>query len=310
MEKAAITRLTVNQSVTMNPYEDMRIFAQVMEAGSFTAAAERLGLSKQFVSRRVMQLEARLGVRLLNRSTRRLDATPLGERYYQTGLRLLGEVQLLEQDISGQTLELRGTLRLSAPLSFAIAHLGCLLTEFLQCHPGVDVEVDLSDRAVDLIGEGYDLALRIGTLEDSSLVARRIAAVERVYCASPGYLAARGTPQVPAQLRGHDCLPYGHARQVQWQFKGEGKATSIAVSGRMRANNGEMLRDAAMAGMGITYLPTFIIGQALEQGRLVPVLEDWTLPALQLSAVYPQHRQVARPVQVFVAFLRERLARL
>ncbi|QXH49461.1 LysR family transcriptional regulator [Pseudomonas fakonensis] len=294
----------------MNPYEDMRIFAQVMEAGSFTAAAERLGLSKQFVSRRLMQLEERLGVRLLNRSTRRLDATPLGERYYQNALRLLDEVQLLEQDISGQTQQLRGTLRLSAPLSFAIAHLGCLLTEFLRLHPGVDVEVDLSDRAVDLIGEGYDLALRIGTLEDSSLIARRIAAVERVYCASPAYLALRGTPQTPEQLAGHDCLPYGHARQVQWQFSAEGKARSIAVSGRMRANNGEMLRDAAVAGMGVTYLPTFIVGQALAEGRLVQVLEGWAPPALQLSAVYPQHRQVARPVQVFVEFLRERLVAL
>ncbi|HEK1008376.1 TPA: LysR family transcriptional regulator [Pseudomonas putida] len=294
----------------MNPYEDMRIFAQVMEAGSFTAAADRLGMSKQSVSRRLMQLEERLGVRLLNRSTRRLDATPLGQHYYQSALRLLGEVQQVEHDISGQDQALRGTLRLSAPLSFAIAHLGCLLTEFLRLHPLVDVEVDLSDRAVDLIGEGYDLALRIGALEDSSLIARRIASVERVYCASPGYLDARGTPALPEALAGHDCLPYGHSRQVQWQFKHGGKAQAIAVAGRMRANNGELLRDAAIAGMGVTYLPTFIVGQALADGRLVRVLDDWTPPALQLSAVYPQHRQVARPVQGFVAFLRERLVQL
>ncbi|ATP50967.1 LysR family transcriptional regulator [Pseudomonas putida] len=294
----------------MNPYEDMRIFAQVMEAGSFTAAADRLGMSKQSVSRRLMQLEERLGVRLLNRSTRRLDATPLGQHYYQSALRLLGEVQQVEHDISGQAQALRGTLRLSAPLSFAMAHLGCLLTEFLQLHPQVDVEVDLSDRAVDLIGEGYDLALRIGALEDSSLIARRIAGVERVYCASPAYLEAHGVPAFPEQLARHDCLPYGHSRQVQWQFKQGGKTQAIAVAGRMRANNGEMLRDAAIAGMGVTYLPTFIVGQALTDGRLVTLLEDWTPPALQLSAVYPQHRQVARAVQTFVGFLRERLAQL
>ena len=309
-EKAAIKRLTVTMSETMNPYEDMRIFAQVMEAGSFTAAADRLGMSKQSVSRRLMQLEQRLGVRLLNRSTRRLDATPLGQHYYQSALRLLGEVQQVEHDISGQAQALRGTLRLSAPLSFAMAHLGCLLTEFLQLHPQVDVEVDLSDRAVDLIGEGYDLALRIGALEDSSLVARRIADVERVYCASPAYLAARGVPNSPEQLVGHDCLPYGHSRQVQWQFRQGGKAQAIQVAGRMRANNGEMLRDAAIAGMGVTYLPTFIVGQALADGRLVTVLDEWVTPALQLSAVYPQHRQVARPVQGFVSFLRERLVQL
>jgi DNA-binding transcriptional LysR family regulator len=308
--KSRYKAFTVNWIATMNPYEDMRIFAQVMEAGSFTAAAERLGLSKQFVSRRVMQLEERLGVRLLNRSTRRLDATPLGQQYYQSALRLLSEVQQVEQDISGQTQALRGTLRLSAPLSFAMSHLGCLLTEFLQLHRQLDVEVDLSDRAVDLIGEGYDLALRIGSLEDSSLIARRIADIERVYCASPDYLARRGTPAVPEALREHDCLPYGHARQVQWQFKHQGKVQAIAVTGRMRANNGELLRDAAIAGMGITYLPAFIVARALAEGRLVALLEPWTPPALQLSAVYPQHRQVARPVQAFVAFLRERLGRL
>jgi len=309
-EKAAIKRFTVTMSETMNPYEDMRIFAQVLEAGSFTAAADRLGMSKQSVSRRLMQLEERLGVRLLNRSTRRLDATPLGQHYYQSALRLLGEVQQVEHDISGQAQALRGTLRLSAPLSFAMSHLGCLLTEFLQLHPQVDGEVDLSDRAVDLIGEGYDLALRIGALEDSSLIARRIASVERVYCASPAYLQARGVPLTPEDLAGHDCLPYGHSRQVQWQFRQGGKAQAIQVTGRMRANNGELLRDAAIAGMGVTYLPTFIVGLALADGRLVNVLEEWTPPALQLSAVYPQHRQVARPVQGFVSFLRERLVQL
>ncbi|MGE8479527.1 MAG: LysR family transcriptional regulator [Pseudomonas shirazensis] len=292
----------------MNPYEDMRIFTQVMQAGSFTAAADLLGMSKQSVSRRLMQLEERLGVRLLNRSTRRLDATPLGQQYFDSAVRLLGEMQQAEQDISGQTQALRGTLRLSAPLSFAISHLGSLLTEFLQLHEQLIVEIDLSDRAVDLIGEGYDLALRIGTLEDSSLVARRIASIERVYCASPAYLAARGTPLEPEALREHDCLPYGHSRQVQWQFKGQGKTLqAIAVSGRMRANNGELLRDAAIAGMGVTYLPAFIVEQALADGRLVKLLEAWTPPPLQLSAVYPQHRQIARPVQAFVEFLRERL---
>jgi len=292
----------------MNPYEDMRIFTQVMQAGSFTAAADLLGMSKQSVSRRLMQLEERLGVRLLNRSTRRLDATPLGQQYFDSAVRLLGEMQQAEQDISGQTQALRGTLRLSAPLSFAISHLGSLLTEFLQLHAQLIVEIDLSDRAVDLIGEGYDLALRIGTLEDSSLVARRIASIERVYCASPGYLAARGTPLEPEALREHDCLPYGHSRQVQWQFKGQGKTLqAIAVSGPMRANNGELLRDAAIAGMGVTYLPAFIVEQALADGRLVKLLEAWTPPPLQLSAVYPQHRQIARPVQAFVEFLRERL---
>ncbi|NVZ92523.1 LysR family transcriptional regulator [Pseudomonas yamanorum] len=292
----------------MNPFEDMRLFCQVMESGSFTAAAEHLGLSKQFVSRRLIQLEERLGVRLLNRSTRRLDVTPLGQSYYESALRLLSEVEQVEQGIAGQNTDPRGTIRLSAPLSFAMAHLGSLLPLFLQRHPHVTVEVDLSDRPVDLISEGYDLVLRIGTLEDSTLIARRIASVQRVYCASPDYLALHGTPQTPDDLVDHECLPYGHGRQVQWHFKFDGKPHTRNVSGRMRVNNGELLRDAAIAGLGITYLPNFIVGQALQDGRLVALLEDTTPESLTLSAVYPQHRQSSRPVQALIEFLRERLA--
>ncbi|MCW0920944.1 LysR family transcriptional regulator [Pseudomonas sp. RG1] len=292
----------------MNPFEDMRIFCQVMDSGSFTAAADQLGLSKQFVSRRLMQLEERLGVRLLNRSTRRLDVTPLGQSYYESALRLLGEVEQVEQGIAGETAEPRGTIRLSAPLSFAVAHLGCLLPLFLQRYREVTVEVDLSDRPVDLLGEGYDLALRIGVLEDSTLIARRIASIERVYCVSPAYLAERGTPLKPEDLHSHDCLPYGHGRSVQWRFnEAPGKPLLINVTGRMRVNNGELLRDAAVQGMGITYLPTFIVGAALKDGRLVPVLDDLRPEPLTLSAVYPQHRQASRPVQALVEFLRERL---
>lgn len=292
----------------MNPFEDMRIFSQVMESGSFTAAADKLGLSKQFVSRRVMALEERLGVRLLNRSTRRLDPTPLGQSYYESAQRLLADVEQVEQGITGQTSEPRGALRLSAPLSFAVAHLGTLLPEFLQRYPQVSVEVDLSDRSVDLLGEGYDLALRIGVLEDSTLIARRLAAIERVYCASLDYLARRGTPSKPDDLTAHDCLPYGHGRQVQWRFIEQGKTRVVTVCGRMRVNNGDLLRDAAIAGMGITYLPTFIVGKALAEGSLVPLLERFAPEPLQLSAVYPQHRQSARPVQALIEFLRERLS--
>jgi DNA-binding transcriptional LysR family regulator len=160
---------------------------------------------------------------------------------------------------------------------------------------------------VDLLGEGYDLALRIGTLEDSTLIARRIASIQRVYCASPAYLAERGTPVKPEDLHQHDCLPYGHGRQVQWRFEGQGKPLMVNVTGRMRVNNGELLKDAAIAGMGITYLPTFIVGAPLKDGRLVAVLDDFCPEPLALSAVYPQHRQSSRPVQALIEFLRERL---
>lgn len=292
----------------MNAFEDMRLFVQVMESGSFTAAADHLGLSKQYVSRRLMQLEQRLGTRLLNRSTRRLDVTPPGQSYYESAVRLLGEVEQVEQGIAGQNAEPRGTIRLSAPLSFAVAHLGCILPRFLERYAQVSIEVDLSDRPVDLLGEGYDLVLRIGVLEDSSLIARRIASIPRVYCCSPSYLAAHGVPSAPDDLARHQCLPYGHGRQVQWQFQNNGKPLVQSVSGRIRANNGEVLKDAAIAGLGITYLPLFIVGDALGDGRLVSVLDDYRTDALQLSAVYPQHRQSSRAVQVLIEFLRESLA--
>lgn len=291
----------------MNAFEDMRLFVQVMESASFTAAAEQLGLSKQYVSRRLMQLEARLGVRLLNRSTRRLDVTPLGQGYYEAAVRLLAEVAQVEQAIGGQNSQPRGTIRLSAPLSFAVEHLGSLLPAFLQRYPDVCVEVDLSDRPVDLISEGYDLVLRIGVLEDSSLIARRIGTIARVYCCSPAYLARRGRPLEPQQLNQHDCLPYGHSRQVHWRFQGQGKPSTVAVTGRIRANNGELLRDAAIAGLGIAYLPLFIVEAALADGRLVSVLDDYATEPLNLSAVYPQHRQSSPPVQALIEFLREGL---
>jgi len=292
----------------MNAFEDMRLFVQVMESRSFTAAAEQLGLSKQYISRRLMQLESRLGARLLNRSTRRLDVTALGQSYYESAVRLLAEVEEVEQGIAGQGAQPKGTLRLSAPLSFAVAHLGSLIPLFLQRYPEVTVEVDLSDRPVDLLGEGFDVVLRIGVLEDSSLIARRIATIPRVYCASPAYLAARGIPNHPDELGEHDCLPYGHARQVQWRFQGKGKQISVGVTGRIRANNGELLRDAAIAGMGITYLPSFIVGDAVAAGTLHTVLDEYATEPLELSAVYPQHRQSSRPVQVLIEFLREQLS--
>jgi len=291
----------------MNAFEDMRLFVQVMESGSFTAAADQLGLSKQYVSRRLMQLEGRLGTRLLNRSTRRLDVTALGQSYYESAVRLLAEVEQVEQGIAGQGSQPRGVIRLSAPLSFAVAHLGCILPAFLKQYPQVSVEVDLSDRAVDLLGEGYDLVLRIGVLEDSSLIARRIASIARVYCCSPQYLAAHGAPGEPADLASHQCLPYGHSRQVQWRFQVDGKPLSVNVSGQIRANNGDLLRDAALAGMGIAYLPEFIVGAALRDGSLVTVLDAFVTEPLVLSAVYPQHRQSSRPVQVLIEFLREHL---
>jgi DNA-binding transcriptional LysR family regulator len=290
----------------MSQLEDMRIFAETVEAQSFTAAAERLGLSKQFVSKRIAALEKRLGARLLLRSTRQLRATDLGLAYHERVRRILEEVDAAEQLITSQTAAPRGLLRLSAPMSFATLHLGALIPAFMQRHPEVTVELELNDRTVDLIGEGYDMAVRIGTLADSSLIARPIATVQLITCASPDYLRRRGTPSTPDELAAHACLTYGHASRMEWPYRVGERVRKVSVSGPMRANNGEMLRDAAIAGLGITSLPDFIVADALADGRLLAVLDTFRPEGFTVYAVYPQHRQSSLLVRAFSDFLVER----
>jgi DNA-binding transcriptional LysR family regulator len=292
----------------MSQLEDMRIFVETLDAGSFTQAAERLGLSKQFVSKRVMAVEARLGVRLLVRTTRRLRATEPGLAYGERARRILQEVDEAEQSIAHLGAAPRGTLRLSAPMSFGTMHLSPAMPRFLAAYPELAVELELNDRTVDLVGEGYDMAVRIGTLADSSLIARSIAPMEQVTCCSPGYLARKGAPASPAELGRHDCLLYGHGKHVEWHYGVQGKVRPFAVSGRLRANNGEVVRDAAVAGLGLAYLPTFIVGEALEAGSLVTVLDEHRPPASAVHAVYPQHRQSSLAIRAFVDFLRSTFA--
>lgn len=289
----------------MGQLQDMRIFAETVDAESFTAAADRLGLSKQFVSKRIAALETRLGARLLVRSTRQLRVTDLGLAYYERTQRILQEVDAAEQMISNQTATPRGTLRLSAPMTFATMHMGALIPAFMQRHPEVSVELELNDRTVDLIGEGYDMAVRIGTLADSSLIARRISTVQLITCASPDYLRDHGVPSSPDQLAAHACLIYGHTRQGEWTYRVGERRCKVSVSGPLRANNGEMLRDAAIAGLGLTILPDFILSAALANGRLVEVLEDFRPECLTVHAVYPQHRQSSLLVRSFSDFLVE-----
>jgi DNA-binding transcriptional LysR family regulator len=286
----------------------MRIFAETVDAQSFTAAADRMGLSKQFVSKRVAALEKRLGARLLVRSTRQLRVTDLGLAYHERAQRILEEVDAAEQLIASQTAAPRGLLRLSAPMTFATLHLGPVIPAFMQRHPEVVVELELNDRTVDLIGEGYDMPVRIGRLAVSSLVARRIAAEQLITCASPGYLRRHGAPSAPGDLASHACLTYGHARRGEWTFRVEGRVRKVSVSGPMRANNGEMLRDAAVAGLGIVSLPDFIVAAALADGRLVPVLDACRPEGFNVYAVSPQHRQSSLLVRAFSDFLAERFS--
>lgn len=288
----------------MSQLEDMQIFVSTVDAGSFTAAADKLGLSKQFISRRVMALEERLGGRLLIRTTRKLSVTDTGRAYYERALKIIDEVNDAEQLVSSESTSPRGTLRISAPVSFGTLHLGPAIARFMTQCPDVSIELDLSDRFVDIVGEGYDMAIRIGHLADSSLVARHIAPAQMVTCASPAYLKAHGEPKTPYDLKGHECLLYGHARGVEWVFAEKGKSLRVPVKGRMRANNGELSCSAAIEGLGIILLPTFIVGEALRAKKLVTILEAYAPPPLNIYAVYPQHRQSSQAVKVFSDFLR------
>ncbi|MEH6801205.1 MAG: LysR family transcriptional regulator [Halopseudomonas sabulinigri] len=291
----------------MNQLEDMQLFVSVLEFGSFTAAAGELGLSKQFVSRRVAALEARLGVRLINRSTRKLNATVLGQSYFERARRILQDVAETDMLVSEQGASPRGALRLSAPMSFGTLHLSTLLPDFMRLYPDVSIELDLSDRTVDLLGEGYDMAIRIGALADSTLIARQLAAMDMVTCASPAYLEAHPAPQTPADLRQHECMLYGHSKTVEWRYWIDGRSQAVAVQGRYRVNNGELVRDAAIAGLGLTMLPAFIVSEALARGDLATVLNSYQLPTTKVYAVYPQHRQSSLLVQGLVDYLRDAL---
>ena len=288
--------------------DDMRIFVATVDAGNFTAAANRLRLSKQFVSRRVAALEASLGVRLLVRNTRKLAVTDLGHAFYERAQRILADVADAEEAMSARRAEPRGLLKVSAPMSFGMTHLSPLVAEFLGAHPDVRFDMDLSDRVVDVVGEGFDMALRIGRLADSTLIAQKLADVRMIACCSPGYRRRRGEPASPAELDRHACLPYGHEGRAAWTFVVDGVNTTFDVQGPLRANNGEVIRDAAIAGLGIALLPDFIVGEALAAGLLVEVLADCQQPPSAVHAVYPRHREGSVTIRAFTQFLRTRLA--
>ncbi len=287
----------------------MTAFARVVEAGGFTAAAEHLNLSRAMVSRLVQQLEDNLGTRLLNRTTRRLSLTEAGRAYYERCVLLLAELESLDSSVSDLSNEARGTLRLNAPMSFGILHVAPCLPDFLNQHPRSSIELSLNDRLVNLVEEGYDLALRIGNLADSSLVARRLAPVRLVLCASPDYLEAHGTPMHPSELVSHNCLTYSYSSQGRdWRFDGPGGLQTVQVKGNLDANSGDAILTATLAGLGIALQPTFIVGQAIRDGQLVQLMPDWKSPELGLHAVYPHRRHLSTKVRLLIDFFADRFS--
>ncbi len=293
----------------MDRFNAMSIFVQVVDSGSFSAAAERLGLSRAQVSKSVMQLEAHLDTRLLNRTTRRISLTDSGRIYYERSRAILDEVTEAEECAREDTAEARGVLTVGAPTSFGLLHLQPLIPGFLAAHPQVQISLSLADRFLDVVAEGFDVALRIAELEDSSLIARRLAPCRRVLCAAPSYLQKNGTPRVPQDLAIHACLVYSNElRPDTWTLHGPAGSERVTVNGPVCADNGDILCAAAEAGLGVTLLPTFIVGEALSAGRLVTVLDDYCPPDLTINAVYPSRRFLSAKVRSFVDFLAEAFA--
>ncbi len=289
----------------MNHFEDMQTFVRVVEAGSITKAAEQLNTVKSAVSQRLSRLETKLGTQLLSRTTRSQTLTDVGSQYYQACLRILDDVAETEAQIKHQDQALAGRIKLAIPLSFGLNHLSCALRRFNQLHPEVVFELDFNDRQVDLINEGFDLAIRIARLQDSSLIARKITHTQIILSASPSYLEQYGTPNHPDDLKhGHVKLQYSSA-PGRWQFKdANNKTYSVKVPTVLTCNNGDFMRDAAIDGLGLVLIPDFVCSQAIKDQQLIPLLCDYRADnQLNAYAVYPQNRHVPARIKALIEFL-------
>ena len=286
----------------------MAVFARVVEMESFSGAARDLGLSKSAVSKQVGRLEDRMGLRLLNRTTRRLSLTEAGAAFYQGCRRVVAEAEAAEQAVTRLASAPRGRLKVNAPMSFGVRHLAPALPDFMARYPELTVDLALNDRLVDLVEEGFDVAIRIARLADSSLIARRLAPNRLVLCATPAYLRAHGAPRSIDELKDHACLLYSYQTAGDvWRLCGPGGERRLRITGRVRINNGDALLAAALGGLGVALLPCFICGQDLRAGRLIHVLPEWSSPAdTAITAVYPASRNLSPKVRVFVDFLAER----
>jgi DNA-binding transcriptional LysR family regulator len=289
----------------------MSAFVRAVELGGFSTAARELGLTPSAISKLVTRLEDRLGVRLLNRTTRRLALTPEGEAYFHRSQRILSDISEAENEVARFRAQPKGVLRINVGTAFGLHQLAPALPEFLARHPEMQVELTITDRVVDLIEEGADLGIRLGALTDSSLVARRVCELERVVCASPAYLRKNGTPKKPEDLLKHNCLCIAYSPSLQrWPFAAKEGVQHIEVSGNASANTADALLQLALVGLGIIRLSDVIVGEAIREGKLVPLLQDvHHSEPLPLHAVYPQGRHRSPKVAAMVEFLVERFGK-
>lgn len=292
----------------MDKFQEMRVFTAVADSGSFVSAADSLAMSKAAVSRFVSELEQRLGVRLMHRTTRKLSLTQEGEVFLARCREILASIEASEAEITTHSDRASGFLKVSVPVSFGVKHLAALWSEFLELHPRVSLDVQLADRVIDLIDEGFDLAVRIARLPDSSLVSRQLASTRLVLCASPEYLARRGRPLHPSELAQHEVVAYSLlAIGDQWQFAGPDGPVTVKVKPRVWTNNGDTCVRAAVGGTGLVLQPTFLLAQELASGQLVEVLPEYRSIELGIYAVYPTRKFVLPKVRALLEFLSEKL---
>ena len=283
----------------------MKVFAAVVDAGSFALAAERLGISRAMASKYVVHLEAHLGTRLLHRTTRKLGLSETGSAYLERCQHILAEIAEAEASAANLTAQPRGTLRLTMPVSFSLRHVTPLISRYLAQYPEVQIDATLNDSRGDLIDAGYDLALRIGPTPEPGLIARRLATDDFAICAAPAYFAKHGQPQTPEDLAAHNCLLYAYSSAGNvWRMKGQdGGEFAVKVAGNVRANNGDLLNQLAVDGIGLLRQPRFLVGEQLRQGALIEVLQDYRCDPIGIFAVYPSRRHLSAKVRTFVDFL-------
>ena len=292
----------------MSKIQEMSSFVAVVEAGSFIGAAGATGASKAAVSRHVGELEQRLGVRLLHRTTRRLSLTDEGRVFFERAKELLESIDEAESQVTLRAGEARGIVRVNAPLTFGALHLAPLWGPFADANPKVSLDITLTDRVVDLVDEGYDLAIRITAIPDSTLVTRKLAATRMVLCASPNYLQARGTPAHPRELTGHSVISYTYwSTRDEWHFTGPEEPVSVRIASRIHTNNGDTCRRAALAHQGFILQPDFIVGEDLRRGDLVEVMPEYRSIEVGIYAVYASRKNLPLKTRRLIDFLAEAL---
>jgi DNA-binding transcriptional LysR family regulator len=285
------------------------MYVAVVDGGSFAAAADKLEISRAMVSKQIQKLEEHLGTRLMNRTTRRLSLTETGRAFYERSTEILQDVEEAEQVAGHLTRTPQGALRLTIPLSYGQHRLAAIIGAYTQAYPQVQLDIALSDRKVDLVEDGFDLAVRIGALPQSDLIARKIGGVRSIVCASPGYVARHGAPRTPEELGSHACLGYSLTGSgTDWRFETPDGPLIVPITGPIRADNGDIIRLAALSGAGILFQPHFIVDDDLAAGRLVQLLPAWQSAELGVYAVYPSRKHLSAKVRTFVDFLAAALA--